>query len=49
MPVIDLCQKREVVGSVLVEQVVLDYNQLELFHVEAGVHLDCAFINQIYD
>lgn len=48
VPVIYLREQREVVGGVLIKNIVFYYHHLQLFHVESGVHLDCAFVHQVY-
>ena len=48
MPVVNLRQKREIIGCVLVKGIVLYDNHLQLFHIEACVHLDRALVNKVY-
>lgn len=49
MPIIDLGQQRKIIGCVLIEDVVLDYDHLEFFHVESCVHLNGALVYEVDD
>lgn len=49
MPVVDLGEQREIISSILVKNIVFDYNHLKFFHVESCIHLDCTLIYEIND
>jgi len=48
MPHVNLGQQWIIVSGVLVEDVVFYKDYLELLHVEAGVHLNGALIDDLY-
>ena len=48
VPVVDLGQQREVVSGILVKNVIFNYHHLKFLHVEPCVHLDSAFVYQVY-
>ena len=45
MPWVNLSEQWVVVSCVLMQYVIFDNDHLELFHVEACVHLNCALVN----
>lgn len=49
MPVVDLGEQREIICSILIEYVVLDYNHLQFLHVESCIHLNCTLVYKIND
>ena len=48
VPVVNLRQKREIIGGVLIKGIVLYDNHLQLFHIETSVHLDRTLVNKVY-
>jgi hypothetical protein len=47
MPNCNLGEKGEVVGSELIEDVVLYYHQMKFLHKEPFVHLNRALVNHV--
>ena len=49
VPVVDLGEQREIISSILIENIVFDYNHLQFFHIESCVHLNCTLVYEIND
>jgi hypothetical protein len=47
VPVVDLSEQREVIGGILLQKIVLDYDHLQLLHVKLGVHLNRALVDEV--